>query len=136
MPHVAEGEALDRPFVDLDALAGELGPAPWRACLVGTPGMRVVLLHWAPGFATVPHVHPAAEETFQVLRGRASFTIGDEPEREVAPGEFVLAGRGVPHAIRVPAGEPVLLLAAVAPNDDRPDETVEFGDAEPHAWAE
>jgi quercetin dioxygenase-like cupin family protein len=125
MPYVAEGEALDRPFQDLDALAGELGPAPWRACLVGTPALRVVLLHWPPGFATVPHVHPAAEEIFQVIRGRACFTIDHEPEREVGPGEFMLARRGARHAIRVPEGAPLTLLAAVAPNEDRPDETIE-----------
>ena len=126
MPHVARGEALDRAFMDLDALAAELGPPPWRACLVGTPALRVVLLHWPAGFATVPHVHPAAEEVFQVIRGRARFAIGDEPESEVGPGEFMLARRGVRHVIRVPEGVPLMLLAAVAPNEDRPDETIEL----------
>jgi mannose-6-phosphate isomerase-like protein (cupin superfamily) len=125
MPHVAEGEALDLPFVDLDALADEMGPPPWRSCVVGTPGLRVLLLYWEPGFATIPHVHPSAEEIFKVVRGRALFTIGDEPEREVGPGMFLLAKRGVRHAIRVPEGEPLLLLAAVAPNEDWPDETIE-----------
>ncbi|HEX8940933.1 MAG TPA: cupin domain-containing protein [Candidatus Limnocylindrales bacterium] len=124
MPHVAPGEALDRAFVDLAGLADDLGPSPWRACLVGTPGLRVVLLHWPGGHATVPHLHPGAEEIFQVLRGRARFTVGDE-ERLVGPGELVLAPRGVRHVIRVPDDAPVLLLAAVAPNEDRPDETIE-----------
>jgi quercetin dioxygenase-like cupin family protein len=127
MPFVRDGEAMDVPFADLDAVAGEMGPPPWRACLVGTSGMRVLLLHWPPGFATVPHVHPAAEETFQVIRGHALFTIGDEPEREVGPGSFLLALRGVPHSIRVAdGGEPLLLLAAVGPNEDRPDETIDL----------
>ena len=125
MPYVALGEALDLPFVDLDGLAERMGPPPWRSCIVGTPGLRVLLLHWEAGFATIPHVHPAAEEIFQVIRGRAMFTIGDEPEREVGPGEILLALRGVRHAIRVPDGEPLLLLAAVAPNEDWPEETIE-----------
>ena len=125
MPYVAGEEALNRPFVDLDALAHELGPPPWRACIVGSAGMRVILLHWPAGYSTVPHFHPAAEEIFQVVRGRAVFAIGDEPEREVGPGSFMLAKRGELHAIRVPEGAPLLLLAAVAPNDDRPDETIE-----------
>jgi quercetin dioxygenase-like cupin family protein len=125
MPYVADGEALDRPFLDLDALAADLGPPPWRACLVGTPGLRVLLLHWPAGYATVPHEHPAAEEIFRVIRGRAFFTIGDEPEREVGPGDFMFALRGVRHAIRVPDDGPLLLLASVAPNEDRPDETIE-----------
>jgi quercetin dioxygenase-like cupin family protein len=125
MPFVASGEALGRAFTDLESLAAEQGPPPWRVCLVGTPGLRVVLLCWPAGFATVPHRHPHAEETFEVVRGQAAFRMGDEPERIVGPGAFVLAARGVPHAIRVPDGEPLLLLAAVAPNEDRPDETVE-----------
>ena len=125
MPYVADGDAIDRSFLDLDALAADLGPPPWRACLVGTPGLRVVLLHWPAGFATVPHVHPSAEEIFRVIRGRAMFTIGDEPEREVGPDDFMFARRGVRHVIRVPDGQPLLLLASVAPNEDRPDETIE-----------
>ena len=125
MPYVADRDAFNRRFLDLDALAADLGPPPWRACLVGTPGLRVVLLHWPAGFATVPHVHPSAEEIFRVIRGRALFTIGDEPEREVGPDDFMLARRGVRHTIRVPDGQPLLLLASVAPNEDRPDETIE-----------
>lgn len=125
MPFVTKGEALDRPFLDIDDIAAEMGPPPWRVCIVGTPGMRVVLLHWPSGFSTVPHLHPAAEEIFQVIRGRAVFGIGNEPEREVGPGTFLLAERGVSHVIRVPDGEPLLLLAAVGPNEDRPDETIE-----------
>ena len=125
MPYVPDGEAFDLPFLDMDALSRDLGPPPWRTCLVGTPGLRVLLLHWPPGFATIPHFHPGAEEIFQVVRGRAFFTIGETPEREVGPGTFLLAKRGVRHAIRVPEGAPLLLIAAVAPNEDRPDETIE-----------
>ncbi|MEA2025265.1 MAG: cupin domain-containing protein [Chloroflexota bacterium] len=126
MPYVAETEALDHAFMDLERLADELDAPPSRLCLVGTSGLRVILLHWPPGFATVPHLHPGAEEIFRVIRGRAAFTIGDEPEREVGPGELVIARRGVRHAIRVPEGGSLVLLAAVAPNEDRPDEQIEL----------
>ncbi len=125
MPYVNDGSALDQPFTRLDTLAEAAGPGPWRIPLVGTDGLRVVLLRWLPGYATVPHVHPGAEEIFFVVSGRASFTVGDLPEREVGPGELVLARRGTNHAIRVPGPEPLVLLAAVAPNEDRPDETIE-----------
>jgi quercetin dioxygenase-like cupin family protein len=128
VPYVHAGEALDLPYLDLEATAAAQGEPPWRACLVGTPGMRVVLLCWPPGFTTVPHRHPAAEETFLVLRGRAAMTIDPDPEREVGPGSFLLAKRGVRHIIRVPdGGEPLLLLAAVGPNENGPDETIEPG---------
>ena len=126
MPFVAPGEARDLPFLDIDTLEAQAGPPPWRICLVGTPGLRVLLLHWPAGIATVPHSHPAAEEAFHVLRGRAGFTIGEEPEREVGPGSFMLALRGVRHRIRVLGDQPLMLMATVAPNEDRPDETVEF----------
>ncbi len=126
MPFVAAAEALNQAFVDLEVLAQESGEPPWRHCLVGTPGLRVVLLCWPPGFSSVPHVHPAADEIFSIVSGRALFTIGDEPEREVGPGSFLLAERGVRHLIRVPDGdEPLLLLAAVAPNEDWAEETIE-----------
>ena len=126
MPFVSAAEALNQAFVDLGETARESGEPPWRRCLVGTPGLRVVLLCWPPGFSTVPHVHPAAEEIFSVVRGRALFTIGDEPEREVGQGSFLLAERGTRHLIRVPDdGEPLLLLAAVAPNEDGAEETIE-----------
>jgi quercetin dioxygenase-like cupin family protein len=126
MPFVAAAEALNLAFMDLEGIGQESGEPPWRRCLVGTPGLRVVLLCWPPGFSTVRHVHPAAEEIFSIVRGRALFTIGDEPEREVGPGAFLLAERGVRHLIRVPDGdEPLLLLAAVAPNEDWAEETIE-----------
>jgi len=126
VPFVSTAEAMNQAFVDLEGLVRGSGEAPWRQCLVGTPGLRVVLLSWPPGFSTVPHVHPAAEEIFSIVSGRALFTIGDEPEREVGPGSFLLAQRGARHLIRVPDGdEPLLLLAAVAPNEDWAEETIE-----------
>ena len=125
MPFVPAGDGLDLPCVDLDELAGRMGEPPWRAMLVGTGGLRVVLLRWPPGHATVPHVHPGAEEIFVVLEGRAVFSIDGDPDREVGPGTFLFAPRGVVHAIRVPDGWTLTLLASVAPNEDRPEETVE-----------
>lgn len=125
MASAAGGEALNRPFLDLDAIARWQGSPPWQTCLVATEGLRVVLFHWPAGFATGPHVHAAADEMFQVLRGVAVFAIGNVPEREVGPGEFILARRGVRHSISVSGNDPLTLLATVAPNDDRPDETSE-----------
>jgi quercetin dioxygenase-like cupin family protein len=125
MPFVPDTEALNLPMQDLEALARDAGEMPWRLALVGTSGMRVTCHGWPPGFSTVPHRHPHAEEVFKVLSGTALFTIGDEPEREVGPGGLVLALRGVRHRIRVGPEGPAILLAVVAPNQDRPDETIE-----------
>ena len=128
MPFVPAGDGLDLPSVDLDALDARMGDPPWRSMLVGTGGLRVVLLRWPPGYRTVPHVHPGAEEIFLVLAGRAVFSIGDDRAIEAGPGSFLLAPRGVLHAIRVAGREDLRLLAAVAPNEDRIDETIELPD--------
>jgi quercetin dioxygenase-like cupin family protein len=129
MPYVPPTEALGRQSADLEAVADGMGEPPWRVALVGTPALRVVLVRWPAGYATVPHVHPHADEVFQVLRGRALFALGEAEEIEAGPGDFLHAGVGVPHAIRVPAdGAPVTLLASVAPNEDRADEAVEIRD--------
>lgn len=126
MPFVSATEALNQAFVDLETIVQASGEPPWRRCLIGTPGLRVVLLCWPPGFSSVRHVHPGAEEIFSIVSGRALFRIGDEPELEVGPGSFLFAERGVKHLIRVPdGGEPLLLLAAVAPNEDWAQETIE-----------
>jgi quercetin dioxygenase-like cupin family protein len=126
MPHVTPLEGLNEAFLNLGALRKRSDAPPWRTALVGTPGLRVVLLNWPPGFATVPHLHPGAEEIFLVLDGQACFTIGERPERTVGPGELMLAQRGERHSIRVPErGPDLVLLAAVAPNQDVSNETIE-----------
>ena len=125
MPFVPDTEAFNEAFLDFDALAREADEGPWRMALVGTSGLRVTFHGFPAGFSTVPHRHPHAEEIFTVLSGRALFTVGDEPEREVGPGELVVAFRDVRHVIRVGPDGPMVMLAAVAPNEDRPDETIE-----------
>jgi quercetin dioxygenase-like cupin family protein len=126
MPYVTVAEGLNQAFLDLGSLRERTDAAPWRTALVGMPGLRVVLQRWPPGFATVPHHHPGAEEIFLVIDGQARFTIGDRPERTVGPGELMLAQRGERHSIRVPEdGRDLVLLAAVAPNEDVPNETIE-----------
>ena len=49
-----------------------------------------------PGQRAFEHVHPEAEERWEVHAGRAGFRIGDE-ELEAGPGEVVVAPAGTPH---------------------------------------
>ena len=126
MPFVSETEALNLSLQDLDSIARDAGEMPWRVALVGTSGMRVTYHGFPPGFSTVPHRHPHAEEFFTVLHGTALFTGGAEPVFVAGPGELVLALRGVRHRIRVADdAAPMIMLAVVAPNEDRADETIE-----------
>jgi mannose-6-phosphate isomerase-like protein (cupin superfamily) len=52
---------------------------------------------------TVPHVHQHTEESFYVLDGIFTFTLGTD-EVEVGPGSFVLVPRGTRHVMRAAAG--------------------------------
>ena len=128
MPHVAPHEIVETAGATLEELAARHGPPPFRVPLVASAAIRVVLWGWAPGHAPVPHRHPRAEEVFHVLAGRAVFTFAGTPERTVGPGSMLVAPRGVAHAIRVVGDEPFLMLIAVAPNEDAPDETIEPAD--------
>jgi quercetin dioxygenase-like cupin family protein len=49
------------------------------------------------GSGPPPHVHEREDEMFFVLEGEFSVTIGDETTT-AAPGTFVFAPRGIPHA--------------------------------------
>jgi quercetin dioxygenase-like cupin family protein len=129
VPYVDPSEALDRPAVDLHALARELGPGTWRQPLVASGASRWVLLAWEPGTSMVPHRHPGAGEVFLVVEGRLGLRLGDEPEVEAGPGTLLHARRDEVHALRVIGDERLLLIASVAPNESRPDETIEAIDA-------
>jgi quercetin dioxygenase-like cupin family protein len=131
MPYVPDIDALCRPSADLDALAREQGPGPWRLALVGDPGVRAVLLGFPPGFRTIPHHHPRASELFLVRSGRLGFRLADHPEIELVQGGFLVARPGELHGLRTLGDEPVVLVAAVAPNEDAPDEAVDVPDAWP-----
>jgi quercetin dioxygenase-like cupin family protein len=130
MPYVADADALARPMLELETLARAQGPGPWRLSLVGDDGGRAVLLGWPPGFRTVPHHHPRASELFAVQSGRLGFRLADREEVEMSAGSFLVARPGELHALRVLGDAPVVLLAIVAPNEDRPDETVD----DPESW--
>jgi quercetin dioxygenase-like cupin family protein len=129
MPYVAPGEGLNRRLIDLADLCAQYGPPPWRVSVVGTDQVRLVLLAWQPGFATVPHYHPRGVEVFHVLAGRGSFRFGDSPGKgdviEGGPGSLLMAPPGEWHDITVVGEDNFYMLTVVAPNEDAPDEAVE-----------
>lgn len=134
MPYVPDADAIARPNVDLVALAQAQGPGPWRLSLVGDDGVRAVLLGWPPGYRTIPHQHPGASELFVVQSGRLGYRLAEAPEIEVGPGAFLVARPGQHHGLRVVGDEPLVLLAIVGPNEDRPDEAIEDAGVWPD-WA-
>ena len=62
------------------------------------------------GVWTVPHVHAHHDESFYVLDGRFTFTLGDE-QVLAGPGSFVRIGRDQRHVIHAgPGGGRLLTL--------------------------
>jgi mannose-6-phosphate isomerase-like protein (cupin superfamily) len=72
------------------------------------------------GHRAAPHVHPAMEERWTVIEGRAAFRIGgdgskDGEERLIAAGESITAPAGVPHEGWNPTEKPVRLRVTMTP---------------------
>src|SRR5947209_8112435 len=67
------------------------------------------------GHRATPHVHPRMEERWELVAGRASFRIGDEPARTLAPGESIVAPAGVAHVAWSEGTEPVRLRIEMRP---------------------
>jgi quercetin dioxygenase-like cupin family protein len=124
MPYVTPEQALKTFSVDLATLRAERGPAPWRIPLVGTDQVRSVLIAFPPGHATVPHHHPHAIETFFVLSGSGTFEIG-AAGYSASAGTLLWSPAGVQHTIVADGPADLIIIASVAPNQDRPDETIE-----------
>lgn len=57
----------------------------------------------AEGAWTVPHIHVNSLESFYVLEGRFTFTLGED-DFAADPGSFVLIPRGIRHLMRAEAG--------------------------------
>ncbi|WP_188111307.1 cupin domain-containing protein [Nocardioides antri] len=57
----------------------------------------------AEGPWTVPHLHRGFEESFFILDGMFTFTVGEEPI-EATPGMYILVPRGTAHMISAAEG--------------------------------
>lgn len=68
-----------------------------------------------------PHYHTQCDELLYLLQGKASFTIGDNPERNLNPGELVIFNRNVIHSVRPLGDVPALFLTADTPRRDPKD---------------
>ena len=82
------------------------------------------------GLAAPPHIHEAADETFYMMEGEATFFVEDQPIKATA-GSFVSIPRGTKHAFQidsetarllntyVPAGFEYTILATTVPAEAR-----------------
>ncbi len=131
MPYAAPEDVLSEWAVDVDDVRAGHDTVPWRQPLLANGDVRAVLICWAPGFWSIPHFHPHATETFQVISGRLGFRLDDRDELEIRAGDIAIAHRGQIHGLRVLGEEPMVLLACVSPNEDVDDEQVDVPDAWP-----
>ena len=73
-----------------------------------------------PGGDVPHHLHPAQEESWEVVRGKVRFRLG-ERWVVVGPGEKLAAAPGVPHAFENVGREEAFLRAEVSPALDLQD---------------
>lgn len=67
-----------------------------------------------PGQSQKPHSHEGSDKMYYVLEGRGLFTIGDQ-EKELGPHQTTLAGSGVPHGVRNPGPDRLVVLTMMTP---------------------
>jgi quercetin dioxygenase-like cupin family protein len=94
----------------------DMGSVQMRVLAGGDPsaGNSFALSEFSggPGPWTVPHHHVHTEESFFVLDGEFTFTVGDQVT-EIGPGSYILIPRGAPHMIHAGAAGGRLLALMV-----------------------
>ena len=95
----------------------DLGAVRMRVLAAGNPvtnrAFTLTEFTGAEGAWTVPHVHSAMEESFFVLDGEFTFTVGEEKVL-VGPGSYILVPRGTRHMIHA-GGSGGRLLTLMVP---------------------
>lgn len=61
------------------------------------------------------HYHKGCDEYLLVLRGRARFVVGDEPEVEIRPGQLHFFRRNVVHGFPAILEDPFVILSVDTP---------------------
>lgn len=98
-----------------DGRVADMGRVQMRVLAAGEHTGRAFTLAEFTGDAgswTVPHRHHAMEESFFVLDGRFTFTLGDDTVH-AEQGSYLLVPRGTRHTIE--AADPGRLLTLMVP---------------------
>lgn len=82
--------------------------------LFATNELFVDLYCLEPGQKQKVHAHDDASKVYVVLEGHGYFTIGED-ERELGPGQAVVACAGDPHGVENRDEERLILLVTMAP---------------------
>jgi quercetin dioxygenase-like cupin family protein len=92
---------MTRPVVVTEPGRGHrVGNVEFLARTVDTPLFNLSVVVLAPGQGVSRHAHDDEDDSFLVLEGTLSLTVGDDDRRvEAGAGTFVLVPAGTPHAI-------------------------------------
>ena len=93
-----------------------VGNVEFLARTVDTPMFKLGIVVLAPGQGVSRHVHDDEDDSFLVLEGTLSLTVGEDDRRvEAGAGTFVLVPSGTPHAIANDGTDDVRILNIHAP---------------------
>ncbi len=85
-----------------------------KVALFESPRLFYDLYCLLPGQEQRAHAHEGSDKVYYVVEGVGRFTVGEE-ERDLSPGEAVIARAGTPHGVRNASGENLVLLVTLAP---------------------
>jgi mannose-6-phosphate isomerase-like protein (cupin superfamily) len=108
---------MSRPVVVTELGKGHrVGNVEFLARTVDTPYYNLGIVEFDPGQGVESHVHVDEDDSFLVLEGVLSVTVGhDGRQVEAGPGTFVLVPSGTPHALANRSGSRVRMLNIHAP---------------------
>ena len=85
-----------------------------KATLFRSERLMVGLNAFEPGQEHALHAHGGMDKVYHVLAGRGLFLL-EKAELPMEAGTMLVAPAGVPHGIRNPGSERLLVLAVLAP---------------------
>ena len=108
---------MSRPVVVVEPGTGQrVGNVEFLARTTDTPFFNLGIVELSPGQGVEGHVHPAEDDSFLVLEGTLSVTLGDDRrEVDAGPGTYVLVPVGTWHALANNGARPVRFLNVHAP---------------------
>ena len=92
---------MSRPVVVVEPGQGHrVGNVEFLARTDDTPFFNLGIIVFQPGQGVESHVHEAEDDSWLVLEGTLSVTVGEDNRKvEAGPGTFVLVPAGTAHAI-------------------------------------
>lgn len=89
-----------------------------KTTLFESPRLLVGLNAFEPGQEHALHAHAGQDKVYQVIEGTGLFLL-DGQELAMQAGDLLVAPDGVPHGVRNPGPDRLLVLAILAPAPQR-----------------